>query len=700
MLILCNMVKSIINTEVNYNESKDVEPEDIEYSAPIYDYSLYGYGIEIGLGKQKHTYSKYGIVYFPIYLIVEGALIARIGVFEVEESKMIDILDDDGDVQLKPRGLLFFISKEYLQQHIGQTVDNIENLDTDQDDQDRNELKIDDGEKVPLVAIEDDVATLVIPPEKKSVVTEKSDEVLKDGIFNENPAITMLPMLPEETKEQSDELKKNYQESSHNNWLEEFRKNNHYKIIDNEGGGNCFFAVLRDAFKQIGKETTVERIRALLAKEATEDIFQESRTLYANTLGEFQSKDQEMKQIKRSIDQIKRRIEKTENKADQEQLLANVKQLLAKYNTVKREKALASDLTSEFAHMEGVDTLEKYRAFILTDGYWADTWAISTLERLLNVKVIVLSQQAYVSGDADSVLNCGQLNDAELETKGVFQPDFYIMTAYTGNHYMLVSYKDKRIFKFGELPYDIKIMVVTKCLERNAGAYYLIKDFRNLKTKLGLNENEGEPSKPEEEYLNKDLYDSKTVLMFHQHSDNHPKAGKGSGETTDNLLKYSLLNGIKEWRRKLDDTWPVTFTINGNKWASVTHYFLGAQFKKGFPDYFLKYSLNSRSPISTTVKAAKDEYNKVIKTKHSDLVGKDVVITPDPDFFTLKENPTFEKERRAALNAKFGENLDMRQVLSYTQNAKLVHFERGKEPQPDLLLMQSRGTLGPPTTLP
>ena len=91
------MVKSKINKEVNYNESKEIEDEDIEYSAALYDYKLHSYDIEIGLGKQKHTYSKRNIVYFPIYLIVNGELVSRIGIYEIEDKKMIDILDDDGD---------------------------------------------------------------------------------------------------------------------------------------------------------------------------------------------------------------------------------------------------------------------------------------------------------------------------------------------------------------------------------------------------------------------------------------------------------------------------------------------------------------------------------------------------------------------------------------------------------------------------
>ena len=652
------MVKSHLVNEVNYNESKEIEDEDDEYSAPIYDYKLYDKDIEIGLGKQKHTYSRYGIVYFPVYLIVNNELIAKIGIFEIKDSELIHTLDEDGDVKLDKKKILFFISKEYLSNILKDkgTAEDVPSppLVSVLDDKDIEVIDVIDV---------DDVAVLVIPPEKKSLTTEIAEKTLKDGIFEETSTVNVLPLLPEESKEQSDQIKKEFQESSRNLWIQNFRRNTHYQIMDNEGGGDCFFAVIRDAFKQIGKETTVEKLRALLANEATEEMFEQSRMLYTATLAEFQEKEREMKEIKKVVDQLKRRIDKARgtNQAEEADILKTVKSELAKYNRAKQEKKQANDLLKEFVHMEGIDTLEKFRQFILTSGYWADTWAISTLERILNVKVVVLSKEAYESGDMDSVMKCGQLNDSDLERTGVFDPDFYILTSYTGNHYTLVTYKDKRILKFSELPYDIKIMVITKCLEKNAGPYYLIKDFRQLKTKLGLSENEGKPHVPEDDYLNTDLYDNKTVLMFYQSSDALPKAGKGSGETTDNLLKYKQLNSVKDWRRMLDDTWSAPFTVDGNKWTSVAHYFMAAQFKRGFPDYALKYAVESNSPISLSVNAAKEEYNQTLKTKKS-LLQPDVELAIDPDFFTIKENPTFESERKKALEAKFGQNLDLKQV--------------------------------------
>ena len=162
---------------------------------------------------------------------------------------------------------------------------------------------------------------------------------------------------------------------------------------------------------------------------------------------------------------------------------------------------------------------------------------------------------------------------------------------------------------------------------------------------------------------------------------------------TNNLLKFNRLNGIKEWRRKLDDNWLVPITVDGHRWSSVTHYYLGSQFKKGFPDYYLKYSVDSNSNISKDVKKAKTEYNKVVKSKKSELQEGNITI--DSDFFTVRENPNFEAERRKALEAKFEQNLDMKQLLLETQNAKLVFFERGKESLPDMLLMRIRQTLQP-----
>mgnify|MGYP001177837689 CR=1 FL=1 len=56
-------------------------------------------------------------------------------------------------------------------------------------------------------------------------------------------------------------------------WIENFMSDNSYKIVNNEGGGDCLFAVIRDALSSVGDKVTVNELREKLAEEATNEIF-------------------------------------------------------------------------------------------------------------------------------------------------------------------------------------------------------------------------------------------------------------------------------------------------------------------------------------------------------------------------------------------------------------------------------------------
>ena len=55
---------------------------------------------------------------------------------------------------------------------------------------------------------------------------------------------------------------------------------NKYGIQDNEGGGNCFFCVIRDAFKSIGISITVKQLRERLSESITQKMYDEYRKTY------------------------------------------------------------------------------------------------------------------------------------------------------------------------------------------------------------------------------------------------------------------------------------------------------------------------------------------------------------------------------------------------------------------------------------
>ena len=140
---------------------------------------------------------------------------------------------------------------------------------------------------------------------------------------------------------------------------------------------------------------------------------------------------------------------------------------------MKKEKKQAVELLNEYSFMHGVENLEQFKAKVRTCTFWGETWAISTLERVLNIKLVLFSLEAFRHKDLDNVLLCGQLNDTILEERGSFEPTHYILTEFMGYHYRLVTYKDRGAFEFNELPFDIKQLVVDKCLERMQNLFYI-----------------------------------------------------------------------------------------------------------------------------------------------------------------------------------------------------------------------------------
>ena len=187
--------------------------------------------------------------------------------------------------------------------------------------------------------------------------------------------------------------------------------------------------------------------------------------------------------------------------------------------------------------MQNIHTLDDFKGIVRTCKFWADTWTISTLERVLNIKLILLSSQNYERKDYKNVLQCGQLNDEELEKKGKFTPAFYIITDYMGNHYKLVSYKGRKIFTFKDLPYGLVHKIVDLCMPKEGGVYNLVPAFRRLKVSIAAKaavtaeaasaaaaadaqDGEGDTGK---------LFNEDIVFQFYSRSQNKVP-GKGSGE--------------------------------------------------------------------------------------------------------------------------------------------------------------------------
>ena len=322
---------------------------------------------------------------------------------------------------------------------------------------------------------------------------------------------------------------------------------------------------------------------------------------------------------------------------------------------------------------------------IKTCEFWADDWAISTLERILKIKLILFSSEAWKEEDTKNVLLCGQLIDNQLKEEGVFEPQYYILADYTGYHYKLITYKNHKIFHFSEIPHKIKLLISENCLRGESGPYKIIPQFQKFNNDLGIIE----PEEVEIIEESNNLYDKDIVFQYYIKSNNKPLPGKGKGEMIPfgKEKDFSKLAEIADWRKKLDNEYPSEFELNGHKWYSVEHYINAAKFKDTNPEFYLLFSLDSKSKISKDILLAKAAASKTGKHKGDVLRSKDIKI--DPNFFGGKDEQALE----SALNAKFSQNEEMKNILLNTYRSKLLHFQGTAPPKSSDTLMLVRSKL-------
>ena len=656
------MVLSKLNSDVSYPELKSVDSGDLKTEANLYQLEIKEIDVIVAIGNAKNTFEDKNIIYFPIYLVKYNNKVVQIGVYEIKASDYLSYLDDYNnlDVEKMEEPLVYsFATKEYINKlHLKPDVPlrRIEGVD-------KEEGEITDSEN---------------EEEEEEVDYNEYYEIPKEreDIFIITKGVPLPPLLKEETKKQAKDYREKYHESPKDTWIEKFMKNKNYTIVDNEAGGDCLFATIRDAFSSIAQQTSVHKLRKKLATEATEKIFLNYKELYDTYNATLIRDTNKIKELEAEYTLLNQRFTEVIDRNEQKMISSEAKKVKEEHDRLVKEKKITTQMLKEYKFMKKVDTLEAFKHEIKKCDFWADTWAISTLERILNIKFVVMSSELYKAGDTKNVLQCGQLNDTILEQRGRFTPEFYIMIDHTGDHYKLLGYKKKMIFKFSEIPYDIKKMIAEKCLEKNAGPFAIIPDFQKFKagtTKTIIKEAQYEDIT---ESKLRGLYNDDIVLQFYSKSVGKPLPGKGSGEKIPNerMKEFSELAIIPDWRKKLSNFWVQPFSLDNHQWASVEHYYQGSKFKKTHPDFYLSFSLDSGTDLSKDPNMAKAAGGKTGKLKGELL--RPIEVTGDSDFFGKRQS----REMYNAQFAKFTQNEDLKKLLLATEDAKLTHFSRGSEP--------------------
>lgn len=659
------MVLSKLDSDVSYPELKSIHPDDLNMESSLYQLEVKGVDIMVAVGSAHHTFEAKNILYFPIYLVKHNNKVIQIGIYEIKASNYLSFMDEDNalDIEKMDDPLIYkfatadFLSKKRMPPEV--PIRRLEEEEQEEEPEERKEEEMDEER-------EGEGELYAIPEERAD-------------IFVQIKGVPVPSLLKEESKKEAKDIREKYHVSAKDEWLNKFMKNPHFSIQDNEGGGDCLFATVRDAFASIAQQTTTTKIRKKLADEATQEVFENYKENYDMYAASIVRDTTKIKELEQEYKAIKQRFASIIDRAEQKALIQHGKDVKAEHDKMVEEKKVTMAMLKEYKFMKGIDTLEKFKKAVRHCDFWADTWAISTLERILNIKFVILSSEAYKSGDEKNVLQCGQLNDAVLEQRGVFHPDFYVMVDYTGNHYKLVGYKKKLIFKFSEVPYDVKKMVADKCLEKNAGPFAIIPDFQEFKAKHSKKTSSSfvEPAYEDlTESKLRGLYSDEIVFQFYAKSLDKPLPGKGSGEKipSDRMREYATLAAIPQWRKKLSTFWVQPFTLDNHQWASVEHYYQGSKFKKTHPEFFLSFSLDSGTQLSKDPVLAKAAGSKT--GKHKGELLRPHEVTEDIDFTGKRK----KKEIYEAQSAKFSQNEDLKALLLATGEAKLVHFSKGSEP--------------------
>ena len=512
------MVRSRLVPSVNYIELKALNPSDTKennYKAPLYEATVLGINTIISIGNIINTFISNNVVYYPIYLIKNDKVISQIGVYEIFQSDIPSLLDDDGDINIEkaPPPLLYsFVKKSLIQQavYMPKVPESLGK---------KPGFSIKPFSLKSLESQAEKVAVQNFGKDEQSEEDEESDAALQAAIraslLPERSMLSDVPLkrknIPVQSLEQSTQENKAYRHAKDEPWIQSYYLNNNFKIIRNQGGGDCLFLGVCQAFLSIDPESDISviQLRGMLADVMTQPEFELYRSRYemfAKTLKELRDENKKLSEDNRDLAQ--RASAPNLSPTDKLTLKLQSEENIRRNQEIIREIELYKDYIKPVYFMRGIKNVEGLQALIrkgeMTSEYWGDEWAISNLEIILNIKFIILSNRDYIernrkpytesniiicSSDADeeriqeverimqgrAAKGMGDREAREARDKSKFpekrsfNPDYYIILSHTGTHYELITYRDTAMFTFPEIPFCIKLQIINRCIESSGG---------------------------------------------------------------------------------------------------------------------------------------------------------------------------------------------------------------------------------------
>ena len=324
---------------------------------------------------------------------------------------------------------------------------------------------------------------------------------------------------------------------------------------------------------------------------------------------DLERKNTEINKLKSDITQVSQTETKTEiqdkiKKVSQEKsdIFRELNDAITQKNDNLSNDTLPYKMISKFTSL----TMFKEEIKKSQSSYWADQNAFNILEKVLNVKFIILENIPIRGTDTLSSDNKSQVtitcskNDL-FRPDEMFNPEYYIIINFMGfGHYELIKYKSNGMFTFTQLPDTVKNKIVNKCIEdinKNNTAFHNIPDFRKyVEEQIKINPPtphdipEGSTNSPNssQDALNScidGLCDDTVIFTFYHTSADKPP-GKGNNERIppSKESEYKDLKKLKNWRKILSDNYKdpnMIISVNGVTYESIQEFVKSKKKDKG-----------------------------------------------------------------------------------------------------------------------
>jgi predicted NAD-dependent protein-ADP-ribosyltransferase YbiA (DUF1768 family) len=735
--------------DLSYPTLARLESDDVNYSTNAYELAIKGINVTVAFGKVKRDFENepYEVIYYPIYLLHKYShdVIRKIGIVEYLKSDTMRLDENlELDVLSSPfRPIIFqYITVDLLKVANMKTVDLVkrtaeekrkkrENIEREKGKVDKPS-KPDTPKKITLLASNVDAVTPmsdlrnvvnvdsiedVESSESESDVestSKKHSGLHSDSEKEENEVRDVT--LPTQTKALADKERAEYVKGGRTvspgseMWIQQFMKNRHFGIEDNEGGNDSLFACVRDGMLSQGNTTlTTEHMRVKLASMATKELFQDYVKHYNKYVALYKQAYEQYQELNKQETALKERI-KGKHLSPNE--LLKVKSEHARLLKSRREKKERVDFLKEIVnHQYGYmrDTkgeFENFKTVMTTRTFVPDQWTLRALERAYNISIIRMSEKRFKDGDLDNVIVCGDKADdvpglgiSMVETRHpmkeweytAYKPSIFIIVSVDEhNTYRLIRYRTKGSFSFVELPYDIRTHIVTKCIEDPETEFAFLPQFRRVLEMYPSSQSGGRHTSAadnDSEVTNR-TRDTPVFQIYNKSGTDKPGHGPGEYIPSGMAHLFTPLSKFPNWRRALTNMAESPFILDGRTWFTVEHYYQGCKFKKHNHDFYLQFSMDSKSEISKNPELAKAAGSESGIFKG--VLYRPKAVTVDRDFFSSGRGT---QSLASAVEAKFRQNTDMRNILLATLNAKIYHFQRGERPVLFKPLLQTRAKL-------